>query len=468
MSKKEYRNLPQSEQDSSLNSQDDDQFSVELNSLDLDEQELNEFDFDFEAFDIVENSKKSNLKMAFMNMANSILGAGAIGTPFAMRNCGFVGGILALITLTILVDFTIQLIVINMKLAGKKSYQETVQHSFGNYGKIIILLAQGLFAFGGCIGFSIIIGDTFPHILRSFFPSYKTNSVLNFLFERNFVIFIVTLCISFPLSALKDISKLAKTSALALLSMLIIITIVLVRGPQMPQDLKGSLSLSGILVTPRIFQGISVISFALVCHHNTSFIFHSLKDPSLKRFAKVTHASCFVSFIAIGLIGIGGYAIFQNKTKGNILNNFPSDDPIVNIARFCFGLNMLTTFPLEIFVLRDVLKDLIYINHTRSPEFSNLKHLLFTAVLVFSTMGIALTTCNLGALLELIGATTASLMAYILPPLCNLQMTWNSKSFKQKIPYVGCIIFGFLVMFISSSQTIFKALHETNEPHCVE
>jgi len=35
---------------------------------------------------------------------------------------------------------------------------------------------------------------------------------------------------------------------------------------------------------------------------------------------------------------------------GNILNNFPSDNGIVNLARFCFGFNCFTTLPLELFV----------------------------------------------------------------------------------------------------------------------
>ena len=31
------------------------------------------------------------MKMAFMNMANSILGAGIIGQPYAFRNSGLIG-----------------------------------------------------------------------------------------------------------------------------------------------------------------------------------------------------------------------------------------------------------------------------------------------------------------------------------------------------------------------------------------
>lgn len=443
-----------------------DNFS-DLDSLDfeVEPQFYQQEPFNFE--DLSDLTNKSNLKTAFMNMANSILGAGAIGTPFAMSNCGILGGAIGLIILTILVDFTIRLIVINLKLSGTASYQDTVEHCFGKRGKFIIIATQALFAFGGSIGFCIIIGDTIPHILRSFFNNYQDNPFLKFVLSRNFIIVFVTLTISLPLSLSKDISKLAKASALALLSMAIIIIIVLIRGPQLPSDLKGSFTLSSFLITPRIFQGISVISFALVCHHNTSFIFHSLQNPSLNNFSKLTHASCFVSMCAIGLIGFGGFLIFGNKTKGNILNNFPSDDPLVNVARFCFGFNMLTTFPLEIFVLRDVLRDLYYINKSESPELSKKNHIIFTCILVLITMGISLTTCNLGALFELIGSTTASIMAYILPPMCNLKLSGTTKTLWKKLPYYISIVFGFLVMIISSTQTIIHSINNNDESHCI-
>jgi hypothetical protein len=49
-------------------------------------------------------------------------------------------------------------------------------------------------------------------------------------------------------------------------------------------------------------------------------------------------------------MALAGVLVFKDKTMGNILNNFPSDNGIVNLARFCFGFNCFTTLPLELFV----------------------------------------------------------------------------------------------------------------------
>jgi hypothetical protein len=71
-------------------------------------------------------------------------GAGIIGQPYAIRNAGLVSGTVLLIGLTIVVDWTIRLIVINSKLSGTDSFQATVQHCFGKSGLVAISLAQWL------------------------------------------------------------------------------------------------------------------------------------------------------------------------------------------------------------------------------------------------------------------------------------------------------------------------------------
>ncbi|GMF54648.1 unnamed protein product [[Candida] boidinii] len=74
---------------------------------------------------------KSGMKGAFFNMANSILGAGVIGQAYAIKNTGVATGLIVLVILTFLIDWTIRLIIINSKLAGVTSYQNTVSKCFG-------------------------------------------------------------------------------------------------------------------------------------------------------------------------------------------------------------------------------------------------------------------------------------------------------------------------------------------------
>jgi sodium-coupled neutral amino acid transporter 11 len=69
-------------------------------------------------------------------------GAGIIGQPYALKQAGLVTGVLLLVGLTVVIDWTIQLIVINSKLSGADSFQGTVEHCFGKPGLIAISIAQ--------------------------------------------------------------------------------------------------------------------------------------------------------------------------------------------------------------------------------------------------------------------------------------------------------------------------------------
>lgn len=101
-----------------------------------------------------------------------------------------------------------------------------------------------------------------------------------------------------------------------------------------------------------------------------------------------------------------------------VQNNFPNDDVIVNTARGLFGLNMLTTLPLECFVCREVLETYFF-----AGEFDRNRHLIFTSSLVVTAMIISLLTCDLGIVLELTGGLSATALAFIFPSLCYLKLT---------------------------------------------
>ncbi|KAF9738545.1 transmembrane amino acid transporter [Paraphaeosphaeria minitans] len=408
---------------------------------------------------------RSNMRSAFMNMANSIIGAGIIGQPYAFHNAGLVTGTLLLIGLTMTVDWTIQLIVINSKLSGTDSFQATVEHCFGKSGLVAISLAQWIFAFGGMMAFCVIVGDTIPKVLDALFPSLSDTSFLWLLTNRRAIIILLVLGISYPLSLYRDIAKagspqlslpfhtnslqLAKASGLAMISMAIIIVTVITQSFRVPPESRGKIE-GSVVIRPGIFEAVGVISFAFVCHHNSLLIYGSLRTPTIDRFARVTHYSTGISLVACLVMAYFGYLTFGDKTQGNVLNNFPNDNVFVNIARFCFGLNMLTTLPLEAFVCREVMNNYWFSDEPYQPN----RHIIFTTSLVVAAMMLSLLTCDLGVIFELFGATSACALAYILPPLCYIKLSKERTS--QTYLAMAVIGFGCTVMAISLVKTTGK------------
>ncbi|CAG8661041.1 7460_t:CDS:2 [Ambispora leptoticha] len=275
--------------------------------------------------------------------------------------------------------------------------------------------------------YCVIIGDTIPHVISSLFPHIANIPILDLFVQP---------------------------SGLALISMVIIVLCIVVKGPLVKPELRGNEKGKWDFAHPQLFQAIGVISFAFVCHHNSLLIFDSLKKPTLNRFATVTHWSTGMSMLACILMALSGYLVFTDKTQGNILNNFPDNDPIVNVARFCFGFNMFTTLPLEAFVCREVIE--IYFFNNES--FSEKRHRLVTTLLVGGAMIISLITSDLGFVLELTGGFSATALAYILPPACFLRLTSGKWWTRKRLPAVLCIMFGVCVMFLSTFLSIAKAI----------
>ncbi|KAF9138623.1 hypothetical protein BGX30_008941 [Mortierella sp. GBA39] len=379
---------------------------------------------DYEGSDAKLPDHGGSLFDSFLNMANSIIGA----------------------------DWTVGLLVHSGKLSGRTTYQDLLEFCFGKTGLIMISIFQFIFAFGAMCAYTVIVGDTLPHVLQALIPGIEDWPVLGFLARRSFVIIFCTTLISFPLSLYRDISKLAKTSAVAMVALVVIIIAVLIEGPRAPMEMRGDPDAVWSFARPELFQSIGVISFAFVCHHNSFLIFGSLQKPTMNRVKLVTHMSMMVSLLACLILALSGYLTFSDKTQGNILNNFPSENFIINIARFCFGVNMFTTLPLEAFVCREVIETYYF----PGAPFSMKRHAIITTGLVGVALVIALLTCDLGFVLEVTGGFSATALAFILPPLCYLKLASGPVWSTKKIPHIACLGFGIAVMILS---TFFSLQH---------
>lgn len=239
--------------------------------------------------------------------------------------------------------------------------------------------------------------------------------------------------------------------------MIVIIITVVTQAFRVPAESKGQLR-GSLIINDGIFEAIGVISFAFVCHHNSLLIYGSLRKPTIDRFSRVTHYSTGISLVACLVMALSGYLTFGDKTLGNVLNNFPQDNLMVNIARLFFGLNMLTTLPLEAFVCREVMNEYYFPDEPYHPN----RHIIFTTSLVLSALTLSLMTCDLGVVFELFGATSACALAFILPPLCFIKLT--KKRTTQTYMAMGVVAFGFTVLVISMIKTTAKLALGTGEP----
>ena len=142
------------------------------------------------------------------------------------------------------------------------------------------------------------------------------------------------------------------------------------------------------------------------------------------------------------------------------------DDTLINIARFCFGLNMFTTLPLELFVCREVVEQYFF---SHEP-FNCTRHVFFTTVILFSSTLLSIVTCDLGVMLEITGGVSATALAYIFPAACYIQLApqgtkWTSR---RIWPAAVCAAFGASVLVLSLGLALQKVwTHEGDARICM-
>ncbi|KAK2525993.1 Slc38a11 [Columba guinea] len=163
----------------------------------------------------------------------------------------------------------------------------------------------------------------------------------NVLTDRHFVILLTTIVFTLPLSLYRDIAKLGKVSLISLILTIVILIIVMVRtvtlSPQVP------------------------------------------KSENAWAFAKTNAVQ------AIGVMSFGD--IFENYCRGDNLATF---------GRFCYGVTVILTFPLECFVTREVIANVFF-----HGNLSTVFHIVVTVVIIAVATGVSLVYDCLGIVLEL-------------------------------------------------------------------
>eukprot|EP01138_Halocafeteria_seosinensis_P000078 gb/GECG01000079.1/.p1 GENE.gb/GECG01000079.1/~~gb/GECG01000079.1/.p1 ORF type:complete len:577 (+),score=46.18 gb/GECG01000079.1/:1-1731(+) len=397
--------------------------------------------------EVTQHGPTSGISGASTNYVNSIIGAGIIGLPFALREAGVISGVILIVIVGFIADYSTRLMVGIGVRVNRRTYEELCYFAFGKKGFFVVTLSMFVFAYGAMIAYLIIIGDTVDAAFSSWVAHGESAS------RRRAVIAVVAFMPVLPLSVVKNMSRLARSSGLSLLAVFWIISVVIIRAitgvgeaETQPADERKV-----DVIRKKFFPAVGVVSFAFICHHSSFFVFRSLKNPTEQRWAKTTHISVLIATAASLTLSVTAYGIFWDKTEANVLNNFAPDDVLVNITRLAYALTMILTYPLEIFVARQCIHSLI---DPKKAPISDKRHYIVCVALWVTSLGIALAVTDLGVVLELTGGLSATIIGFIMPASLHLKTTryrllpWRNPKDEQKdawkslLPAMIVLLFG--------------------------
>ncbi|XP_064023556.1 putative sodium-coupled neutral amino acid transporter 11 isoform X3 [Pogoniulus pusillus] len=332
----------------------------------------------------------SGLASAGFNIINSIIGSGIIGLPYSMKEAGFPLGVLLLFGVAYITDYSIILLIKGGNLSSTNTYQDLVRKTYGLVGYLILSALQFLYPFIAMISYNIITGDTLTKVFQRI-PGVGPDNVLT---DRHFIILLTTIIFTLPLSLYRDIAKLGKVSLTSLILTVVILVIVMVRtvtfSPQVPKSENA-----WIFAKSNAVQAVGVMSF------------------------------------------------------GDIFENYCRDDNLATFGRFCYGVTVILTFPLECFVTREVVANVFF-----HGNLSTVFHIVVTVVIIAVATGVSLAYDCLGIVLELNGVLSATPLVFIIPTACYLRLSKERWSHSDNL--LSCLILavGVLVMTVGFVLTI--------------
>jgi len=296
-------------------------------------------------------SKKSGIFGASSNLVNSIVGAGIIGIPYALLQCGLIAGVLLLILVAWLTDKSLQIIVglaefhPKLKTRNVRTYEDLMAYPFGKLGANFILFNMFILAYGAMIAYLLIIKDTIPSAL-----GIDADGKGSF-YEREFIMMMLSLIIMFPLSAQRDMASLSFTSLLSVAADVVLVIFIAMYSP-MERTVGEAGGFGQVLkddwIKPTIFIGLGIVSTAMACQHSAFIVSGSLANTTKSRWSRVSFWSLFVSTTLCIILGVCGYLGFLDDTQGDILNNFPADSIASKAARILLAITMVCTSLIEL------------------------------------------------------------------------------------------------------------------------
>ncbi|XP_018877997.2 putative sodium-coupled neutral amino acid transporter 11 isoform X2 [Gorilla gorilla gorilla] len=395
-----------------------------------------------------EYKEKTCQSAALFNVVNSIIGSGIIGLPYSMKQAGFPLGILLLFWVSYVTDFSLVLLIKGGALSGTDTYQSLVNKTFGFPGYLLLSVLQFLYPFIAMISYNIIAGDTLSKVFQRI-PGVDPENVF---IGRHFIIGLSTVTFTLPLSLYRNIAKLGKVSLISTGLTTLILGIVMARaislGPHIPKTEDA-----WVFAKPNAIQAVGVMSFAFICHHNSFLVYSSLEEPTVAKWSRLIHMSIVISVFICIFFATCGYLTFTGFTQGDLFENYCRNDDLVTFGRFCYGVTVILTYPMECFVTREVIANVFF-----GGNLSSVFHIVVTVMVITVATLVSLLIDCLGIVLELNGVLCATPLIFIIPSACYLKLSEEPRTHSDKI--MSCVmlpigavvmVFGF-VMAITNPQ----------------
>nr|AFK46918.1 unknown [Lotus japonicus] len=403
------------------------------------------------------------------NLSTTIIGAGIMALPAAIKVLGVAAGIAAIIFLAFLTETSLDILMRFSRVGNARSYGDVMGYAFGWVGRLVLqisVLINNLIL----VVYVIIIGDVLSGtsstgihhfgVLEGWFGEHWWTG-------RAFVLLVATILVFTPLGFFKRVDSLRYTSALAVA--LAVMFLVIIAGITIVKLFNGSIERPRLLpnITDatsiwNLFTAVPVLVTAFVCHYNVHTIDNELGESS--PIQPVVRASLVLCSLIYILTALFGFLLFGESTLDDVLANFDTDlgipySSLLNdIVRISYALHLMLVFPVIFFSLRFNLDDLIFPS-ARSLDLDRCRFVFITTGLIALLYVAANFVPSIWTVFQFTGATATVCLGFIFPGAIALRDPQGVATKKDKILSIVMIflaVFSNVVAIYSNADALFR------------
>eukprot|EP00026_Physarum_polycephalum_P009469 Phypoly_transcript_09594.p1 GENE.Phypoly_transcript_09594~~Phypoly_transcript_09594.p1 ORF type:complete len:457 (+),score=23.96 Phypoly_transcript_09594:99-1373(+) len=400
-----------------------------------------------------EDKPKSSDLQAFVNTIKSFVGVGILEFPYAVQQSGLYAGIVLLLFIGIVSNYTMKTLVrckdeIKERLAqqeeedtknGTKNHEITYgdigKYTFGPAGLYAVNFAIISSQIGFCCAYVIFIATN----LNSMFPEIH----MRYFSLMYFPVFML-------LSWLRNIKYLAPTSIFANFALLFAVAVILGHGfANFHIHHYTAIEPKGL----PIFFGIAVFGFEGI---NLALpIQASMKNQD--HYWRVLDKSMLVVGISYIAFGSLGYVCYGDNTESVITLSLPLHSAITTVVKVFLITELTFSYPVQLFPVHTICEAGMITSKTPYKWFLRSG---FRACLVAVTVGIAVFIPHFDLFTALVGAFSNSLVTFIFPPIFFLWIFRRKLLKIEIIVNIVILLLGIGASSISSYTAVKNIIHQ--------
>ncbi|GAA5886468.1 hypothetical protein JCM16303_001420 [Sporobolomyces ruberrimus] len=438
---------------------------------------------------------EATLLSCIANLANTIIGTGALAMAHAFSGEGLIPGAIMVLFCGLTAYLGLYFLTRSASLAPHRSasFSSLSKLTFPGLARLFDF-AVALKCFGVSISYLIVIGGLMPKVVRSFNPALELTSI--WLDRRLWILASMTLLC--PLAFLRKLDSLKVTSYIALCAIAYLVFIVLFYTFLDASELPAPGEVELFKFGPSFIQSLPVQIFAFTCAQNIFSVFNELRENTQARLDIVIGTSIGSAAAIYEVLGILGYLAFGSKVGGNLIEMYPHSTA-VSICQSGIVILVLFSYPLQLHPARASLDKFLFPSPTSpslpttpsasralsesdasdieedtstlteqptSPTENEIplgRFIVESSVILFSTFVIAMFVSSLETVLGFVGATGSTTISFILPSIFFLSLFKNSqdpKDRKLRLLAFLLLIWGFVVMILSLSMNIYHLVRK--------